>query len=102
MELELITWDESGSPVERLVRQRLEGEGFDVTLWHDEPGAAYHPHSHDHDELLWVVFGEMSFQVDGRDYLLRTGDRLTLPAHTLHTARSGSRGATYLIAQKKG
>jgi len=101
MELEVIPWEEAGSPIERLVRQRLEAEGFDVVLWHDEPGAGYHPHSHDHDEVLWVVFGEMTFHVDGRDYLLHTGDRFMLPAATVHTARSGSRGATYLIAQKK-
>ena len=101
MQLERIAWNEPGRPVERLLRQRLEGEGFEVLLWHDEPGTSYHSHRHDHDEILWVVFGEISFQIDDREYRLATGDRLTLPAATVHSAHSGSRGATYLIAQKK-
>ena len=57
----------SGAPVESALRQRLEGEGFDVWCWSDAPGAHYAPHSHDHDESLWIVDGEITFGAAGAE-----------------------------------
>jgi len=100
MELELIPWTAETAPNERVLKQRLADEGFAVLSWRDAPGADYQPHSHDCDESLWVIDGEIVFGVDGRDYRLGPGDRLTLPQGTTHTARAGEHGATYLIGQR--
>jgi quercetin dioxygenase-like cupin family protein len=100
MRLERIPWQGAGAPVERILKQRLAAEGFDVSRWRDEPGAEYRPHSHDHDESLWVVEGEIVFGIGGREYRLGAGDRLMLPAGTVHTARAGAGGATYLIGER--
>ena len=100
MKLERIAWQGTGAPVERVLKQRLAAEGFDVSRWRDEPGADYRPHSHDHDESLWVVEGDIVFGIDGREYRLGSGDRLMLPAGTVHTARAGADGAIYLIGQR--
>lgn len=97
MKLERFAWPGPDAPIERVLKQRLAAEGFDVVRWRDEPGADYQPHSHDHDECLWVVEGEILFGVDGREYPLGSGDRLMLPAGTVHTARAGAAGAVYLI-----
>jgi quercetin dioxygenase-like cupin family protein len=101
MRLERIAWTESEPPTEKELRQRLEADGFEAYAWQDPPGAAYTAHSHDHDESLWVVEGEIVFGAEGRDYPLGAGDRLMLPAHTIHTARTGPVGATYLIGQRR-
>lgn len=99
MRLERIPWPEECAPVERQLNQRLVDEGFDVFRWRDEAGAQYEPHAHDHDESLWVIEGEIVFGIAGREYGLGPGDRLMLPAGTVHTARVGHEGATYLIGE---
>ena len=83
-----------------MLKQRLESEGFEVFRWRDEPGVDYRPHTHDHDESLWVIEGAIVFSVGGREYRLEPGDRLTLPAGTVHTAQAGANGAAYLIGQR--
>ena len=54
----------------------------------------------DHDESLWVVGGEITFGIDGQAHRLGPGDRLMLPAGTIHTAHAGPHGARYLIGQR--
>ncbi|HZR84683.1 MAG TPA: cupin domain-containing protein [Candidatus Binatia bacterium] len=100
MRLERIGWAEHASPAEPELRRRLEAEGFSVSLWSDRPYAHYAPHSHDHDESLWVVEGEIAFGANGAEYRLGPGDRLMLPRGTVHTADAGSEGATYLIGER--
>ena len=99
MKLEVIAWNGGGSVREDDLRRRLEEEGFDVFHWRDEAGADYQPHSHDHDESLWVVDGEIVFGAGGREFRLKGGDRLLLPRGIVHTARAGAVGATYLIGE---
>jgi quercetin dioxygenase-like cupin family protein len=99
--LERIAWPESDPPAESRLRVTLASEGFDVFRWHDEPGARYTAHHHDHDESLWVVAGEITFGAAGQELRLAAGDRLMLPAGTVHTARVGGAGATYLIGQRR-
>jgi quercetin dioxygenase-like cupin family protein len=102
MRLEVIQWKGSAAPQEKSLRDQLERNGFDVFRWSDAAGADYPPHSHDHDESLWVVGGEISFGIAGKSYPLRAGDRLMLPRGTVHTAKAGPAGATYLIGQRQG
>ena len=101
MRLERIAWDGAGPPTERALLERLEDEGFEAFVWHDDAGADYQAHAHDHDESLWVIAGEIIFGAAGRHYRLGPGDRLMLPGGTVHTARAGRDGARYLIGQRR-
>ena len=100
MRLERIAWSGSGAPTEAALRRRLESEGFSVFGWRDAAGATYSAHAHDHDESIWVVAGEMTFVAGGGELRLGPGDRLMLPGGTVHTARAGPEGATYLIGER--
>jgi quercetin dioxygenase-like cupin family protein len=100
MRLESISWNGNGPVEENTLRLQLEEEGFNVFRWRDEAGASYDPHSHEHDESLWVIDGELVFGAGGRDYRLRPGDRLMLPKGTVHATRTGGSGATYLIGER--
>ena len=101
MRLERIPWRESEAPTGETLRRRLVADGFDAFEWSDEPGADYAPHSHDHDESLWVIAGEIVFGVGGEEHRLGPGDRLMLPKDTVHTARAGRDGARYLIGERR-
>jgi quercetin dioxygenase-like cupin family protein len=100
MEVEVIPWNRPEKPTEKALRERLEREGYEVFCWSDGPGATYTPHAHEHDESIWVVDGEISFGLGGRTFRLGAGDRLMLPAGTVHTAAAGAGGATYLIGER--
>ena len=101
MNLERIPWSERTVPTEAALRARLEADGFETFSWRDPPEADYTAHSHDHDESLWVVEGEITFGAAGAEYRLGPGDRLMLPAGTVHTAHAGTRGALYLIGERR-
>ena len=101
MRLEVIRWNGSALPTEESLRLRLQEEGYDVFRWRDESGTDYQMHSHDHDESLWVMQGEMVFGTEGNEFQLRPGDRLILPKGTMHTARAGRDGVTYLIGERR-
>jgi quercetin dioxygenase-like cupin family protein len=101
MQLEKIPWTASQPIDADALRRQLEGEGFEVWSWSDPPGADYQPHTHDHDESLWVVAGEITFGAAQGEFRLGPGDRLMLPQGTVHTARAGANGATYLVGEKR-
>jgi quercetin dioxygenase-like cupin family protein len=101
VKLERIAWSGPGTPGAEELRRRLAADGFEAFVWRDDPGADYSPHAHDHDESLWVIDGEIVFGADGRDFRLGPGDRLMLPKGTVHTARAGSKGASYLIGERR-
>ena len=100
MRLEVIPWNGGPPPIEDTLREQLTEEGFDVFRWRDEVGTDYQPHSHGHDESLWIVEGDMTFGAGGREFRLHAGGRLMLPKGTIHTARAGARGVTYLIGER--
>ena len=103
MRLALVAWPGSAPPTDAALRADLAAAGLDVFSWSDGPGATYTPHSHDHDETIVLVAGGMTFTIAGRDYTLGSpGDRLLLPAGTVHAARAGDVGAAYLIASGAG
>jgi quercetin dioxygenase-like cupin family protein len=95
-----IVWDGGSAPTEREARDQLTSDGFAVYRWTDAPGAHYEPHTHDEDECLWLLAGGISFEIGGRAFALAPGDRLELPAGTVHAATAGPAGATYLIGER--
>jgi len=97
-ELIIVPWP-GGSIDAATLRGRLEDEGCSVFEWSDPAGADYQPHQHDHDESIWIVRGVMTFTALGRDLRLGAGDRLMLPRGTVHGARAGAEGTTYLVGQ---
>ena len=95
-------WKGTEPPTEQEAEARLRKEGYETFVWNDVPGAHYPRHRHGYDECLWILKGEITFQIEGREYALKPGDRLYLPAHIPHTAQvPEARGVTYLVGQKK-
>jgi quercetin dioxygenase-like cupin family protein len=101
MKLEVLRWRGAAAPGEAQLRATLVAEGYDVLSWSDPAGTTYEPHTHQHDESLWLVSGEMTFGIAGQSYALRAGDRLLLPRGTVHSAVAGVAGASYLVGQRR-
>lgn len=79
---------------------RLRAEGLDAATWGNAPGDTYAAHAHGYDKVLVCAAGTIVFGLPGRGERveLRPGDRLDLPAATVHDAVVGPNGVTCLEA----
>ena len=66
--------------------------------WSNGPRDRYGAHRHDYDKVLVVESGSIRFDLPelARAAELEDGDRLDLPAGTLHAAQVGPRGVACL------
>jgi hypothetical protein len=87
-------------PSEHDVRARLAAEGLAASAWSNGPLDHYVEHRHGYDKVLVAATGAITFHLSelGRDVRLVAGDRLDLPAGTLHGADVGPDGVTCLEA----
>ena len=79
---------------------RLVREGLSASEWSNGPGYTYAAHRHAYDKVLVARAGSITFHLTelGRDVELRSGERLQLPADTLHGATVGLQGVICLEA----
>ena len=78
------------APEKLMARLRAEADG--CYSWSNGPGDVYGEHAHAYDKVLYCVSGSITFTLRDRDILLGPGDRMVLPAGTLHGATVGPEG----------
>ncbi|MBS1271806.1 MAG: Acireductone dioxygenase [Candidatus Marinimicrobia bacterium] len=95
-------WEKNEQPDPEELKQTLREEGYGgIHMFSDHPGATYGDHQHNYVEVRWLVDGEVTFGVGDEKYTLQPGDRLDMPANTVHNARMHpEKGATYVCASK--
>jgi quercetin dioxygenase-like cupin family protein len=83
---------------DQVARARLTAEGVDVSAWANGPGDRYAAHDHAYDKVLVAVRGSITFRLTTLDTAIElvAGDRLDLPAGTIHAAEVGPRGVRCL------
>jgi quercetin dioxygenase-like cupin family protein len=81
---------------------RLHGEATGCYSWSNGPGDRYAPHSHAYEKVLYCVDGSITFdlEADGRRIELKAGDRMVLPAGTVHGAVVGPAGCTCIEGKR--
>jgi uncharacterized protein YjlB len=85
---------------EAALRDRLRAEGFVPSGWSNGPQDRYAAHEHGYDKVIVVAAGSIRFGLpgSGAGEDLATGDRLELPAGTVHDAVVGPDGVSCLEA----
>lgn len=83
---------------------RLAAQGLEASSWSNGPHDRYAAHSHGYDKVIVVEQGSIRFGLPetGRSVDLTAGDRLELPAGTIHDALVGSEGVGCLEAHLPG
>jgi quercetin dioxygenase-like cupin family protein len=77
--------------------------GFSCGLWIDPPGQRWEDFTHDTDEVVMLLEGEMEFEVAGKVHHPAVGEELLIPAGALHSARNiGTATARWLFGYKRG
>lgn len=87
-------------PMAMRLAERLADEGLAPSTWGNGPGDRYAAHEHGYDKVIVVDQGSITFGLphEARAIELDEGDRLELPAGTLHDAVVGGRGVVCLEA----
>ena len=61
----------------------------------------YPEHRHPFDEIRMILSGELSFNVNGNQLLLRSGDKIIIPSNTKHSQKVlGQDPCVSLVANK--
>jgi quercetin dioxygenase-like cupin family protein len=81
---------------------RLRGEATGCYSWSNGPGDRYGAHSHSYEKVLYCVDGSITFvlESEGRRLELKPGNRMVLPAGTVHSAVVGPAGCTCIEGQR--
>jgi hypothetical protein len=81
-------WAGPEIPTEAAIRAEVEMGGLPYERWSNGPLDIYFAHSHPYHKAIYVVAGAITFTLpkDGVHFTLKVGDRLNLPAGTIHEA----------------
>ena len=95
-------WPDSTIPTESTLRQLCAEQGLHPYQWSNGPHDTYAAHSHEYDKVIYVVRGSITFGLPqlGQKLTLKVGDRLDLPADTVHDALVGAQGVVCLEAHR--
>jgi quercetin dioxygenase-like cupin family protein len=80
----------------------LRNEASSCYSWSNGPHDRYAAHNHPYEKVLYCVDGSITFMLEreGRRLELKAGDRMVLPAGTLHSAVVGPGGCTCIEGQR--
>jgi quercetin dioxygenase-like cupin family protein len=75
---------------------RLKSEASGCYSWSNGPHDRYAAHTHNYEKVLYCVEGDITFvlEAEGKQLALKPGDRMVLPAGTVHSAVVGPSGCT--------
>ena len=81
---------------------KLRTEATGCYSWSNGPGDRYAAHEHAYEKVLYCVEGSIDFVLEesGRAIALRAGDRMVLPARTVHSALVGREGCTCIEGRR--
>ena len=81
---------------------KLQGEAHGCYSWSNGPHDRYAPHSHAYEKVLYCVDGSITFvlEQENRELELKAGDRMVLPAGTVHSAVVGASGCTCIEGRR--
>lgn len=96
----VLPWNAPEPPEKNAIRKLLDGEGLTYYAWGNDPLETYAAHTHPYHKVIYVTQGSITFHLPhtGQSLTLRPGDRLELPAGTLHSATVGVEGVECLEA----
>ncbi len=99
--VDIIPWGKKTKPTLQELKSMLKGQGLESELYSDKAGTKYGRHQHDFDDFVVIVSGKMKLGTDSGVWLMNPGDRIDLPAHTVHWAEViGKEEVKYLSAAK--
>ncbi len=94
-----VRFEETGITDEGKIKEILRDQGYSVYTWSDPPGTYYPTHTHQDREVRWVIEGEVTIGVEGKELTLTPGDVVELDPETPHWAKT-EKGVRYICGSK--
>lgn len=99
--IDIVPWGKKTKPTLVELKAILKKEGLESELYSDPPRMKYGRHKHEFDDFVVIVAGKMKIGTDSGVWVMSPGDRLDLPANTIHWAEVvGKDEVKYLSAAK--
>jgi quercetin dioxygenase-like cupin family protein len=96
---EIIAATRTDFAVDPAILDLLPAQGS-VELQRDAAGKVHAFHTHPVDEILMIISGRLKFTWEGGERVCGAGDKILLPAGTLHQSVALEEGAIYAIATR--
>lgn len=74
-------------PLEGITLTSVSGDSTMMTFFDFEPGAVIPPHRHPHEQITFIVEGEMEFTLEGETRLMRAGEGVIVKTDREHSAK---------------
>ena len=100
MRYQLTRWQWGGDVREEDLRSELRSQGLAPYAWRNGPNDHISPSSRSYARIIYVIRGSVTFHFpeSGEEVTLNPGDRLEIPARTLHAHTAGPEGVYCLEA----
>ena len=72
----------------RLDRQMITGENLMIARVLLKKGVIVPEHSHENEQLTYILEGALKFWIDGREIVVHAGEVLCIPPHMPHKAQA--------------
>ncbi len=69
----------------------VSGDKTMMTFFEFKPNSVIPSHKHAHEQITYIVEGEMEFTLEGETKVLRAGDGVVIPSNQEHNAKILSR-----------
>ena len=79
--------------IDGITLKSVSGSKTMMTFFEFEPGAVIPSHNHPHEQITYVIEGEMEITVDGETKLLKAGDGVVIMPNQDHSAKILSKPA---------
>lgn len=94
-------WQATVLPNKSQIKSMYEVEGLSPKEESFPSNSGIKLHYHSFDEVRTVVSGELLFDIAGNQLLLRTGDKIIIPANTKHSFKThGDETCVCMVALK--
>lgn len=84
------------------LKRQLREEGYNIYVHSHPAGMVFPEHKHTHLTVHIILSGQMAVIMDGEEYLLKSGDRLEIPADVLHSAEVIGESPVVCIDARRG
>lgn len=73
--------------LEGITLKAISGDKTMMTFFEFEPDAIIPPHKHQHEQITYVIAGEIEFTVEGETRTLKAGDGVVIYSNQEHGAK---------------
>ncbi len=74
-------------PIEGVKLKAISGDKTMMTIFEFEPNAVIPSHKHPHEQITYILEGELEFTVEGKTKILRKGDGVVISSNREHSVK---------------